>query len=220
MSQHRLQKRSSWHGPPNALEPAWQRHQNHFMGNLGSALPLHTYLSALTRHHSASHRAVSAVKRFKEAHLSSSPDSKMPGIKQRLFGKYGRKKAPKSEPTHGAASSSSAPTAAKRGRKRALLDDSKLSPFGLHLKSDWLRHRQTGPGVQQYAETAQASGAQALEGLSSAGSEGSNPKNVARDLRRKLMPSTMSNGPPLYYVQDVTEGGSRHPVVLLGRLSH
>ena len=154
----------------------------------GALLSVATYLSAPRRHHNASCRAVSAVKQFKEAHLSSSPDSIMPGIKQRLFGKYGRKKVPKSEPTHGAASSSSAPTAAKRGRKRTLLEDSKLSPFGLHLKSDWLRYRQTGPG---------ASGAQALEGLSSAGSEGSNPKNVARDLRRKLMPSTMSNGPAL-----------------------
>ena len=207
MSQHRLQKRSSWHG------------------NLGSALPVQVLLSEATWHllvcpnktpqclsqSCFGHQAIQAI-----SPLLRAPDSKMPGIKQRLFGKYGRKKAPKAEPTHGAASSSTAPTAAKRGRKRALLEDSKLSPFGLQLKSDWLRHRQTGPGVQQYAETAEASGAQALEGLSSAGSEGSNPKNVARDLRRKLMPSTMTNGPPLYYVQDVTEGGSRHPVVLLG----
>ena len=154
----------------------------------------------------------------------------MPGIKQRFWGqrqflskkKKEEKKEDKKEDAVTDATTASSSVAApvplpdppKRGRKRVTLEETELNPLALQLKRDWLQHKQTSKGVQQYAEAAASSGSSGMASLAAAATEGINPKNLARDMRRRLLPSTVENGPPLYWL-DAGEG-SQHPMVPSG----
>ena len=124
----------------------------------------------------------------------------MPGIKQRFWGQFlsKKKKEEKKEDKKNAvtdATTTSSSVAApvplpdppKKGRKRVSLGGTELNPLALQLKRDWLQQKQTSKGVQQYAEAAASSGSSGMASLAAAATEGMNSKNLARDMRRRLL---------------------------------
>ena len=130
----------------------------------------------------------------------------MPGVKQRLW-KTGVQEAK----AKAKAKATPAPKpGAKRGRKRSTMEAEKMSPMALLLQKDWLKSRKSSSDIQEYAEASASSGGQGTEELAACGAEGYSFKNLARDVRRKLLPSSMK-GPSLYWL-DTEEG--RLPMVL------
>ena len=81
--------------------------------------------------------------------------------------------------------------------------------MALLLQKDWLRSKKSSADIQEYAEASASSGGQGTSELAARGAEGYSFKNLARDVRRKLLPAEMK-GPALYWIN--VEGG-RMPMV-------
>ena len=100
----------------------------------------------------------------------------------------------------------------KRGRKRVAMSTLEEGPMATLLQKDWLLNKKTAKQVQEYAEAAESSGAQGVSSLAGVALEGFSSKNLSRDIRRRLQPQNMENGPPLYWL--AAQAGKKHPMVL------